>query len=75
MKCNQKFFNTNMKKVYNKPTIKSVRLICAETLLTKSGNNENSLNIDNDITATPSMALSNEESMNDIWGNSKNSIW
>lgn len=62
-----------MKKEYKKPTLKSVRLICAETLLKNSG--EPSMNIDYDITAPPSMALSNEESMNDIWGNSKNSIW
>lgn len=63
-----------MKKEYKKPSLKSVRLICAETLLQDSGKSS-SLIIGNDITATPSMALSNEESMNDIWGNSKNSIW
>lgn len=63
-----------MKKEYKKPSLKSVRLICAETLLKNSGEDP-SVNVYSDITATPSMALSNEESMNDIWGNSKNSIW
>lgn len=64
-----------MKKVYGKPTIKSVKLIGTEALLMTSGNGSgNSLHINQGTTAAPSMALSNEEEKHDIWGCYSNSI-
>lgn len=64
-----------MKKTYNRPDMKVVRLLAAESLMNASGDpSKESLNIDGNITATGTNALSNKESEHDIWGN-EGSIW
>lgn len=62
-----------MKKTYNKPKMKTVRLLAAESLMTVSGD---SVNIKaTTYTATGDEALSNQESEHDIWGNDDSSMW
>lgn len=63
-----------MKKTYNKPKMKSVRLLAAESLMTVSGNASESVDLTN-TTAVGTHALSNEESEHDIWGNDGSSMW
>lgn len=63
-----------MKRSYNKPYMKTMRLCAAEQLLSSSDNTPNALSIHED-TAGGSEALSNEISSHDLWGNDTNSIW
>lgn len=64
-----------MKKTYNKPTLKGIRLLAAEALLSAS---TESIGVDYETKVdggTTGGILSNEEGAHDIWGNSGNSIW
>lgn len=60
-----------MKKTYQKPNLKSVKLLCESSLLTASsvsyGGQINGSVDDN--------ALSNKESEHDIWGDDGSSMW
>lgn len=58
-----------MKRTYQKPNLKSVKLICESALLNGSQLNMGS------IDGGADQALSNEEGKHDIWGNSSNGIW
>lgn len=62
-----------MKRTYNKPSLKSVKLMAAEALLNASKNPE--IGIHEDETLGGSNFLSNEEGAHDIWGNEGNGIW
>lgn len=62
-----------MKRIYKKPTMKSVDLITAEVLM--NGSDKPSLGIDDNTTINGSEFLSNQEGKNDIWGNENNGIW
>ncbi len=59
-----------MKKTYQKPNLKSVKLISESALL-----NGSQLNMGGTIDGNVSQALSNEEGAHDIWGNDGSSIW
>lgn len=61
-----------MKRTYNKPELKSVKLMIAESLLTGS---EQKVVVDEEVVLSGGGALSNEEGKHDIWGNSSNGIW
>lgn len=58
-----------MKRTYQKPNLKSVKLISESALL------QASLNMGGTIDGGVNQALSNEEGKHDIWGNSSNGIW
>ena len=60
-----------MKKTYQKPNLKSVKLISESALL----NNSSQLDMGGTIDGNVSQALSNEEGAHDIWGNDGSSIW
>lgn len=62
-----------MKRTYNKPSLKSVKLMAAETLLSASG--EHKIEINENETIGGSDFLSNQEGAHDIWGNDGSSIW
>lgn len=62
-----------MKRIYKKPTMKSVDLITAEVLMNGSG--EQRLEINDQTTISGSDFLGNEEGAHDIWGNENNGIW
>lgn len=63
----------NMKRTYNKPTLKSVNLWSAEQLMTGS---DGKLVIGEEgNTVISKDALSNQEGAHDIWGNENNGIW
>lgn len=68
-----------MKKEYNKPELRSVKLIAAETLLSLSGNTPKLGIDDSDENAITGGAnggiLSNKESEHNIWGNDGSSMW
>lgn len=62
-----------MKKRYQKPNLKSVKLISESALLTGSiqmGGEESRLQ-----GGVENQALSNQESGHDIWGNDGSSMW
>lgn len=59
-----------MKKTYQKPNLKSVKLISESALL-----NSSQLNMGGTISGGADQALSNEEGKHDIWGNDGSSIW
>lgn len=59
-----------MKKTYQKPNLKSVKLISESALL-----NGSQLNMGETIGGGADQALSNEEGKHDIWGNDGSSIW
>ncbi|RHP60288.1 hypothetical protein [Bacteroides sp. OF04-15BH] len=59
-----------MKKIYQKPNLKSVKLISESALLQASN-----FNMGGTIEGDTSQALSNEEGKHDIWGNEGNGIW
>lgn len=59
-----------MKKTYQKPNLKSVKLISESALL-----NSSQLNMGGTIDGDAGQALSNEEGKHDIWGNDGSSIW
>lgn len=64
-----------MKRIYDKPELKTVKLMASESLLTASlywGGSDETKTIDGGINGG---MLSNQESEHDIWGNSGNSIW
>lgn len=61
-----------MKRTYNKPELKSVKLIIAESLLTGS---QKEVTVDESVILNGGNALSNEEGAHDIWGNEGNGIW
>lgn len=61
-----------MKKTYNKPVLKSVRLWAAEQLMVISGGNSLGLN---EESHGGTEAYSNQEGAHDIWGNEGNGIW
>lgn len=61
-----------MKKIYNKPNMKCVKLLSAESLLTGSGKDTLSINGDKMEGDT---FLSNQESEHDIWGDDGSSMW
>lgn len=63
----------NMKRTYNKPTLKSVNLWSAEQLMT--GSDEKLVIGEEGNTVTGKDALSNQEGAHDIWGNDNNGIW
>ena len=63
----------NMKRTYNKPTLKSVNLWSAEQLMT--GSDEKLVIGEEGNTVTGKDALSNQEGAHDIWGNGNNGIW
>lgn len=63
----------NMKRTYNKPTLKSVNLWSAEQLMT--GSDEKLVIGEKGNTVTGEDALSNQEGAHDIWGNGNNGIW
>lgn len=58
-----------MKKTYQKPNLKSIKLISESALL------NGSLNYGGKIEGGADQALSNEEGKHDIWGNEGNGIW
>lgn len=60
-----------MKKIYYKPTLKSVTLWASEQLMTGSQPSKNIY----EETADGNEALSNKEGVHNIWGNENNSIW
>ena len=62
-----------MKRTYNKPELKSVKLMIAESLLTASGEQE--LKVDGSVEIGSGNVLSNQEGAHDIWGNDGNGIW
>lgn len=59
-----------MKRTYQKPNLKSIKLISESALLQASN-----LNMGGTIDGGADQALSNEEGKHDIWGNSSNGIW
>lgn len=59
-----------MKKTYQKPNLKSVKLISESALL-----NGSQLNMGGTLDGGVDVALSNEEGKHDIWGNDGSSIW
>lgn len=67
-----------MKRIYDKPELKTVKLMASESLLTASltslnwGGSDETKTINGGINGG---MLSNQESEHDIWGNSGNSIW
>lgn len=61
-----------MKRTYNKPELKSVKLMIAESLLTGS---EPKLVVDESVEIGSGNVLSNQEGAHDIWGNEGNGIW
>lgn len=63
-----------MKKIYNRPKMKVVRLLAAESLMNASDGNTLDFKATTS-TAVGTHSLSNEESEHDIWGNSDNGIW
>lgn len=67
-----------MKRIYNKPELRTVKLMAAESLLSASGS-ESITFTDSDETAISGGAgggiLSNKESEHDIWGNDGSSMW
>lgn len=66
-----------MKKIYNKPELKSVKLMTAEALLGGSQQNIGVSDKDEDAIqgGVGGGILSNEEGAHDIWGNDGNGIW
>lgn len=62
-----------MKRTYQKPNLKSVKLISESALL--SGSPQLNMGGDNRIEGGAGQALSNEEGAHDIWGNEGNGIW
>lgn len=61
-----------MKRTYNKPELKSVKLMIAESLLTASGQE---VIVDESVEIGSGDVLSNQEGAHDIWGNDGNGIW
>lgn len=61
-----------MKRTYNKPELKSVKLMIAESLLTGS---QQEVIVDESVEIGSGNVLSNEEGAHDIWGNNGSSIW
>lgn len=61
-----------MKRTYNKPELKSVKLMIAESLLTGS---QQEVIVDESVEIGSSNVLSNQEGAHDIWGNDGNGIW
>lgn len=61
-----------MKRTYNKPELKSVKLMIAESLLTGS---QQEVIVDESVEIGSGDVLSNEEGKHDIWGNEGNGIW
>lgn len=61
-----------MKRTYNKPELKSVKLMIAESLLTAS---EQEVIVDESVEIGSGDVLSNQEGAHDIWGNDGSSIW
>lgn len=59
-----------MKKTYQKPNLKSVKLISESALL-----NGSVVMGEEAISGGADQALSNEEGKHDIWGNDGSSIW
>lgn len=66
-----------MKKIYNKPELKSVKLMSVEALLSASKQNIEISDLDEDAIqgGVGGGILSNQEGAHDIWGNNGNSIW
>lgn len=61
-----------MKRTYNKPELKSVKLMIAESLLTGS---QQEVIVDESVEIGSGNVLSNQEGAHDIWGNEGNGIW
>ena len=61
-----------MKRTYNKPELKSVKLMIAESLLSGS---EQKVIVDESVEIGSNDVLSNQEGAHDIWGNDGNGIW
>lgn len=61
-----------MKRTYNKPELKSVKLMIAESLLTGS---QKEVIVDESVEIGSGNVLSNQEGAHDIWGNDGNGIW
>ncbi|MDM8146789.1 hypothetical protein QUW02_12815 [Bacteroides eggerthii] len=61
-----------MKRTYNKPELKSVKLMIAESLLTGS---QQEVIVDESVEIGSGNVLSNQEGAHDIWGNDGSSIW
>lgn len=61
-----------MKRTYNKPELKSVKLMIAESLLTGS---QQEVIVDESVEIGSGNVLSNQEGAHDIWGNDGNGIW
>lgn len=60
-----------MKKTYQKPNLKSVKLISESALL----NSSSVVMGEEAISGGADQALSNQEGAHDIWGNDGNGIW
>lgn len=61
-----------MKRTYNKPELKSVKLMVAESLL---GGSQQEVIVDESVEIGSGDVLSNQEGAHDIWGNDGNGIW
>ena len=61
-----------MKRTYNKPELKSVKLMIAESLLSGS---QQEVIVDESFEIGSGNVLSNQEGAHDIWGNEGNGIW
>ena len=61
-----------MKRTYNKPELKSVKLMIAESLLSGS---QQEVIVDESVEISSGNVLSNQEGAHDIWGNDGNGIW
>lgn len=61
-----------MKRTYNKPELKSVKLMIAESLLSGS---QKEVIVDESVEIGSGNVLSNQEGAHDIWGNDGSSIW
>lgn len=61
-----------MKRTYNKPELKSVKLMIAESLLNGS---QKEVIVDESVEIGSGNVLSNQEGAHDIWGNDGSSIW
>jgi hypothetical protein len=61
-----------MKRTYNKPELKSVKLMIAESLL---GGSQQEVIVDESVEIGSGDVLSNQEGAHDIWGNDGNGIW
>lgn len=61
-----------MKRTYNKPELKSVKLMIAESLLSGS---QQEVIVDESVEIGSGNVLSNQEGAHDIWGNDGSSIW